>query len=114
MNYKRLAICTLAAFALLFGIDFVVHGILLEGLYAETSTLWRPKDEMMAMMPIMTASQFVLAFLLSVAYALLMEDRGWKTGLRFGWIFGVILGFMAASSYAYMPISVFLGSVLIN
>lgn len=104
MNYVRLVLSVVAAFVLFFVIDFAVHGILLQQMYLDTADLWRPQAEMMEYMPLSTGMQFGLAALVTAGYVLLSQDYGWKAGLKYGAIIGLILGFAQASIYPYMPI----------
>lgn len=43
---KKFLLATLAVFVLWQVLDFVMHGILMQKMYEETASLWRPMEEM--------------------------------------------------------------------
>jgi hypothetical protein len=45
MNTKMFAQAALAAFVFVFAFEFVVHGVLLKGMYVETAHLWRSESD---------------------------------------------------------------------
>ena len=93
MNMKRWALAGLAAFAVLFVLDFIVHGNLLTGLYQQTSLIWRPQFEARKLMPLMTLGQLIFGMVFAWFYTLGYESkkRGAGQGLRFGFYVGLLL-----------------------
>ena len=83
-------------------LDFLIHGMLLKEAYEATAHLWRPMQEMN--MTLMHGVTLVLAILFVELYAFCVSDKSLSMGLKFGVIFGLAAGVMAASSYLYMPI----------
>ena len=83
-------------------LDFLIHGMLLKEAYEATAHLWRPMQEMN--MTLMHGVTLVLAVLFVELYAVCVSDKSLSMGLKFGVIFGLAAGVMAASSYLYMPI----------
>ena len=110
MNKKRFAISTLVGFALLFILDFIIHGILLTPLYEQTADLWRPMEEYESFMPFATAMQFIMVAVLCFIYTRHHEGKGLSEGVRFGVMFGFLIGIMQFSTYAWMPIPITLAS----
>jgi hypothetical protein len=83
-------------------LDFILHGVLLQPLYAATSNLWRPMSEMnmglIYLVTLVAAACFVLIYGLA-------REKTLKSGTLFGALFGLASGFsMGFGSYAYMPI----------
>lgn len=106
MKLSKLIVPTIAVFVLVFIYGYVVHGILLSGIYQQTPQLWRTCEDMRSHFPIMLLSEFGFAFIFSLFYAYLQQWmkvslKGWHYGLGIGATFAAIqLGI-----YAYMPIS---------
>lgn len=92
--------------------DYVLHSILLSGLYAATASLWRTSEEIRRLVWIIWAVDAAMAFLLVWLLA-----KGWEAGkpwLGQGFRFGLALGLMFSlpmgfSMYAIMPIPLSLG-----
>jgi hypothetical protein len=47
MNTKRLALASLAVFAVFSVVDGIVNNVLLTDLYKQTASVWRPEREIM-------------------------------------------------------------------
>ena len=122
MNAKRWVLASLAVFAVVFVLDFIVHGKLLMGLYDETASVWRPMEESGGMMWMMTLGQFLFACAFTWFYTRGYESAksGLGQGIRFGFYVGVLL--MASSAfvwYVVLPIPsilnlAWLGSAFVN
>lgn len=100
---KRAIIATIAIFILWQILDFVIHEILLAGLYEETKELWRPMDEMknwlMALVSLISSAVFVSIF------AFYFKEKNLITGVKYGLIFGIGAGVtIGYGSYSFMPI----------
>jgi hypothetical protein len=104
MNTKRWVIASIVVFVVHEVISYLVHGVLLSGVYQATASLWRPMAEMNQMMWIMWVGDLVWVFLLVYIFIKGYEAKGWLEGLRFGLLFGVFFSLpMALGSYAMMP-----------
>lgn len=102
MNTKRWLMASVAAFAFIFVSEFVVHGVLLQGLYEATSQLWRSHED--TNMAVMFMSQCLFAAGLAWLFTRNYEAGGIGEGLRFGLYVGVVLGAIELGKYAYMPV----------
>lgn len=99
---KSVILAIIAVFIAWSALDFLIHGMLLKEAYEATAHLWRPMQEMN--MTLMHGVTLVLAVLFVELYAVCVSDKSLSMGLKFGVIFGLAAGVMAASSYLYMPI----------
>lgn len=61
MNIKRLILAIVVAFAVLWGTDFLIHGIWMMPDYRATQSLWRPETEMGSYMAWMLGAQLLFA-----------------------------------------------------
>jgi len=100
---KRIVLAILAVFVAWGVMDFVIHGILLQSIYADTAHMWRPMEEMnmrmMYLVSLVSASAFVLI------YASLTSIRSIKLGVLYGLLFGLATGASAGfGTYCVMPI----------
>ncbi len=106
MKNKRV-LASVAVLVLFLIMDYVLHGILLSGLYAETAPLWRSADTLRGLAWIIWVVDAAMAFLLVWLFA-----KGWEAGkpwlgqgVRFGLVLGLIFSLpMGFSMYAMMPI----------
>lgn len=103
---KKILISTGAIFVFWFLFDFLVHGVLLKGLYEQTASLWRPMAEIQGawwMHLISIAIAFIFSWLWCCSVK--NEMRNPKGGLCFGSKLGTIYGLsMGLGMYAVMPI----------
>ena len=99
---KGVILAIIAVFIAWSALDFLIHGMLLKETYEATAHLWRPMQEMN--MTLMHGVTLVLAILFVELYAVCVSHKSLSMGLKFGVIFGLAAGVMAASSYLYMPI----------
>lgn len=107
MDTKRWLIAAIGAFAAIFVLDFVVHGVLLMGIYEQTASVWRPKAEANQMMWMMTLGQLLFGAALAWLYTKGYERS--KAGLGQGLRFGIYAGlFLAAANnfvwYVVLPV----------
>lgn len=109
MNFKRYLIATVAVFVFIFLYEFLVHGVLLLGLYELTPNVWRDFVVMEANMPLAMCFQLALAAWTTFVFTQVYEDGGMKNGLLFGLFFGVFAGILTASWFLWLPVSVILG-----
>ncbi|MCA9426067.1 MAG: hypothetical protein KC994_13385 [Candidatus Omnitrophica bacterium] len=92
-----------AVFVAWTAMDFVIHGMLLQSLYAKTPDLWRPQEEyktgLMFFVTIVEAITFVSV------YSLFFKEKNLMVGLKYGALFGIGAGIsMGYGSFSYMPI----------
>lgn len=83
---------TLAAFVVIFGVEFAVHHVWLGEFYKAHAEWWRPEAEMQSKLPLLFVSQLLMAALLTVVYA-----KGYQPGrgnLGQGFRFGVLIGLL--------------------
>ncbi|PIQ83396.1 MAG: hypothetical protein COV75_07650 [Candidatus Omnitrophica bacterium CG11_big_fil_rev_8_21_14_0_20_63_9] len=107
MDLKRWILAGLAAFAVVFVLDFIAHGRLLMGLYEQTVSVWRPQTEAHGMMGLMMLGQVLFGLLFAFIYAKGYESgkSGLGQGLRFGALIGVFVAVPYVSVwYVVLPI----------
>jgi hypothetical protein len=109
----RVILATIAVVIVLFVLDIVIHGVLLQESYRATAELWRPMGEMklglMRIVDLVSAAGFVSI------YAFLVKPKSVKAGLLFGLLYGITTGIgMGYGSYAVMPIPYKLAFVWFN
>ncbi len=101
--FKQTLVATVAVFILWSIIDFLVHGILLQSMYQETLHLWRPEDQMHALL--MSAVTFIFGFSVVFTYGYFVAPKSLGTGLKYGAALGLGIGVLIGiGSFSYMPI----------
>lgn len=101
--FKQTLLATVIVFIAWSLIDFLVHGMLLTSAYQETAYLWRPEDQMHALL--MSAVTLVFSFCVVSIYSYLIAPKSVSTGLKYGLILGIGVGTaVGIGSFCYMPI----------
>ncbi len=107
MNTNRWALASLAAFAVIFVLEGLIHGVLLADLYKQTASVWRPEAEMQGLMWLMWAGYLIFAPAFALVYVKGYEANksGVGQGVRYGLIIGILLSApQSLGWYAVLPI----------
>src|SRR5690349_12907057 len=104
MNTKRLLLAIVAVFVFIFAFEWVFHGVLLKGIYAETANLWRPESEMTARFHWLVIGQAVIAVMFGVLFARGFAAGGVAGGIRLGIIIGLLRIGLDLITYAVQPL----------
>lgn len=105
MNVKRYLLAALALFVFMFFYEWLLHGLILKGMYHMTPKVWRHVEEMSGNMSKMIGFQIILSAWLTFIFTQVYKAGGASNGLRFGAYFGVFAGLLSASWYLWLPIS---------
>ncbi len=103
MNWKRILIAFVIVYIVYEIINFIVHGLILSGVY-ESIGIWR--SDMESKMWIMYLGEILFALFFVFIFAKGYEGKGIMEGLRYGLIIGcfvTIPGMLA--QYAVYPVS---------
>ncbi len=106
MNIKRWFLAGLAAFVVISGLDMLIHGHFLMGLYQATKPVWRG-EEGHNLMWLMTLGSLLFSVVFTWIYAKGYETgkRGLGQGLRFGFLIGLLTSiFYVTIWYVVLPI----------
>ncbi len=99
----RAIITIVVIFIVWVGLDFLIHGVVLQDSYASTPSLWRPMEE--AKMGLNMGVVFISASIFVILYAKFVASKSLTTGIWFGTIFGIGHGIsFGYGSYSFMPI----------
>jgi hypothetical protein len=96
-----------AVFFVILIMEFVIHGVLLSGIYQETASVWRSQAEMQEIMWIMWVGYLVFAPFFALVYAKGYEKGkpGLGQGIRCGLYVGGMLSVMHSFGwYVILPI----------
>jgi len=91
-----------AVFAFVFAFEYLFHGILLQGLYEQTASVWRPKEE--HSMVFLFLSEILFSAVAVYFFTRNYEAKGIGEGVRFGLLVGLLLGSVEIATYCYLPI----------
>ena len=106
MNCSKIITSILAIFTFIFLYEYLIHGVCLQNIYAQTPELWRTSEAMNEKMYFMLLSQFLYAVSFSLFYAhLCKKTNNVLSGLEYGAYVGAMLAVVQIGIYAYMPIS---------
>src|SRR3989338_11273599 len=83
---KKTLPAVIAVFVALAVVEFLLHSVLLAGIYEQTAGLWRTMDEIKSLSWLMHVSYLILAVVLVIIYSKGYEPAkpGLAQGLRFG------------------------------
>lgn len=102
MNPGRYLLAVLVGFAVIFGYDYLVHGVLMMDQYEATMKLWRPQAPMYMM--VMAASQLFYAIMFVYIFTKNYESLGIPEGVRYGLYIGLLVSSLDLAAYAYLPV----------
>src|SRR2546425_11543624 len=101
MNTKRWLLASVAVFVVIGVLEFLVHGVLLSGLYKQTASVWRPEAEIRQKMWI-----FWVGYLVFAPFFALIYVKGYQKGkacLGQGLRYGPYWGAMFSEANFFAP-----------
>lgn len=99
---KGMLLGGVAAFVFVFLFEFVVHGVLMKGMYEATMNVWRPQSE--CNMAVGLLSQFLFAIAIAFFYPIVGPDKECKKAGPFGFGLGLVMAMPQIATYCYLPI----------
>lgn len=107
MNVRRWVIASVTVAVVVAVLEMIIHGMLLQSVYQQTASVWRPMAESEPLMPLMW-----LGYLLFAPFFVWIYAKGLETGkgvlaqgVRFGLAFGIGLSAMSSLIwYVVLPI----------
>lgn len=104
MNLKKLFLAFLAAFVVLFVLDFLLHGVLLKSSYMQLPpAMMRSDAEFGRYFPLLVLGQMLIAFALALIFANGFAGGGVGAGVRLGLMFGLIYFGTNLITFAVQP-----------
>ena len=97
MNTKRFALACIAVYVVYHLLSFLIHGIWLDPVYQEYAHVFRPKEQMDAMMWIFFVTSAVLVLMFCFIFTRGYENQGIVEGVRYGLYMGLF--FMVVQAY---------------
>lgn len=107
MDTKKFVAASLAVFVVSSVLNYICHGVLLQGAYQATAEVWRPEADMNSKMPLMWATGLLISFLFVFIYSKGYEGKGIMEGVRYGLWIGLLMSIpMAFNSFVTLPVPV--------
>ena len=100
---KRFILAFIGAYVFLFVWGWLLNGILLKDIYAETPNLWRPQSEMMSLFHWIIIGQALIVFAFVMIYASGFAGGGILAGVRLGVLLEIAAIGMRIAVYAVQP-----------
>ena len=107
---KRFILAFVAAYVFLFFWGWLLNGVVLKDVYAETPNLWRSPSEMMSLFHWIIIGQALVVFAFVMIYASGFAGGGVIAGIRLGLLLEIAAIGMRMGVYAVQP---FPGKLLI-
>jgi len=101
---KRFILAFIAAYIFLFVWGWLLNGVLLKDLYAETPNLWRSQNEMAGLFHWIIIGQALVVFSFVMIYASGFAGDGVLAGIRLGVLLEIAAIGMRLGFYAVQPI----------
>lgn len=105
---KQVVISAVAVFAVIFGFNWLFHGIYMMPDYKATAALWRSEEEMQGMMHICLIQKGLMSLAIAGLFCWLGKNCGGigcpVKGAKFGLLIGLLLGASMFGSYMWLPI----------
>ena len=100
---KRFIIAFIAAYIFLFVWGWLLNGVLLKDIYAQTSNLWRTQTEMLSFFQWILIGQALIVFAFVMLYATGFAGGGVVAGIRLGILLEIAAIGMRMGVYAVQP-----------
>jgi hypothetical protein len=100
---KRFIIAFIAAYIFLFVWGWLLNGVLLKDVYAETPNLWRTESEMMSLFHWIILGQALVVFSFVMIYATGFAGGGVISGIRLGLLLEIAAIGMRLAIHAVQP-----------
>lgn len=104
MSFKRFLFAFFAVFIFIFLFEWIFHGILLKNLYAESQSLWRKENDMLAHFHWLILGQALNALVFTLIFTRGFAARGIRGGIWLGVVFGILGVSINAMNYAVQPL----------
>ena len=107
MKTKRFALASAAVFVVFAILEGIIHGVLLADIYQQTSSIWRPENDIQRNMWLMWLGYLIFApaFVLIYSKGYEANRGGLPQGIRFGLITGMLLSASQSLGwYVVLPI----------
>src|SRR5437899_9291969 len=101
---KRLVFAFIAAYVFLFLWGWLLNGVFLKDVYAQTPNLWRSQSEMMSLFYWIIIGQALIVFAFVLIYASGFASGGVIAGIRLGILIEIAAIGMRLGFYAVQPI----------
>jgi hypothetical protein len=101
---KRFVFAFIAAYAFIFLWGWLLNGVFLKDVYAQTPNLWRPQSEMMSLFHWIIIGQALIVFAFVMIYATGFAGGGVIAGIRLGVLLEIAAIGMRLGFYAVQPI----------
>ena len=101
---KRSIIAFIAAYVFMFAWGWLLNGVFLKGVYAQTPSLWRSQSEMMSLFHWILIGQALVIFAFVMIYASGFAGGGVIAGIRLGILLEIAAIGMRLGFYAVQPI----------
>jgi len=100
---KRFIFAFIAAYIFMFAWGWLLNGVVLKGVYAETPNIFRPRDEMMSLFHWILIGQAVLILAFILIYASGFAGGGVSAGIRLGILLEIAAIGSRMAIYAVQP-----------
>jgi len=101
---KRFIIAFIAAYVFIFFWGWLLNGIVLKDVYAQTPNLWRPRTEMMSLFHWIIIGQALVVFAFVMIYVSGFAGGGVTAGIRLGILLEIGAIGMRLGFYAVQPL----------
>jgi hypothetical protein len=101
---KRFILAFIAAYVFLFFWGWLLNGVVLKDVYAETPNLWRSQSEMMSLFHWIIVGQALIVFAFVMIYASGFAGGGVIAGIKLGFLLEIAAIGMRLGFYAVQPI----------
>src|SRR5438128_5163418 len=101
---KRFILAFVAAYIFIFFWGWLLNGVVLKDVYAQTPNLWRTQSEMMSLFHWIIIGQALIVFAFVMIYASGFAGGGVMAGIRLGIVLEIAAIGMRLAIYAVQPV----------
>ena len=103
MNWKKFFFAFIAVFIFTFFWGWLMNGVLLKDIYAQSANLWRSQDEMRSLFHWIILGQALIVFAFVLIYVSGFAGGGVAGGIKLGIMFEIAAIGMRIAMYAVRP-----------
>src|SRR2546430_8687777 len=101
---KRFVLAFIAAYIFIFFWGWLLNGVFLKDVYAQTPNLWRPQSEMMSLFHWIIIGQALIVFAFVMMYASGFAGGGVMAGIPLCGLFGISAVGLGLGFFAVQPL----------
>ncbi len=104
MNKEKFILSCVSVFAFIFLFDWIFHDYVIDDLFEDSASLWRPDSEVLSYLLWSIFGKILLSVLFCLIFLHGYENKGLGEGIRYGLLIGLLLTAPLFMFFSMQPI----------